>query len=161
MNLEKIRILILQFDLGNPRRNQKLFFQDANFSPAALTTKDQQQFQTTKSEEMWQVLQIINNSFSDINSCYQTADLIFLSKLVFSQNISDYVSCGNFSCHAFISVYFFPSSRDRQYDIFYYFYRILSKWCWIHTKVFIGFSIPSACTQKFPGISRINFGADE
>ena len=40
MKLEKIQILILQFDLGNPRHNQKLFFQDANFSPAALTVKD-------------------------------------------------------------------------------------------------------------------------
>ena len=40
MKLENIQILILQFDLGNPRHNQKLFFQDANFSPAALTVKD-------------------------------------------------------------------------------------------------------------------------
>ena len=30
----------------------------------------------------------------------------------------------------------------------FYFYRILSTWCWINTKVFIGFSIPSACTQN-------------
>ena len=52
MKLEKIRIFILQFDLGNPRHSQKLFFQDANFSPAALTIKDSQQFQKTKSEEM-------------------------------------------------------------------------------------------------------------
>ena len=40
MKLEKNRILILQFDLGNPRHNQKLFFPDANFLPAALTIKD-------------------------------------------------------------------------------------------------------------------------
>ena len=40
MKLKKIRILILQFDLGNPRPNSKLFFQDANFSPAALSIKD-------------------------------------------------------------------------------------------------------------------------
>ena len=37
MKLEKIRIFILQFDLGKPRSNEKLFFQDANFSPVALT----------------------------------------------------------------------------------------------------------------------------
>ena len=40
MKLEKIRIFILQFDLGNPQHNQKLIFQDANFLPAALTVKD-------------------------------------------------------------------------------------------------------------------------
>ena len=40
MKLEKIRIFILQFDLGNPRPNYKLFLQDANFLPAALTLKD-------------------------------------------------------------------------------------------------------------------------
>ena len=40
MKLEKIRILILHFKLGNPGHNQKLFFQDANFSLAALTIKD-------------------------------------------------------------------------------------------------------------------------
>ena len=42
MKSKKIRILILQFDLGNPWHNQKLFFQDAKFSPAALTIKDWQ-----------------------------------------------------------------------------------------------------------------------
>ena len=40
MKLEKIRIFILQFDLGNPRPNKKLFFQDTNFLPAALSLKD-------------------------------------------------------------------------------------------------------------------------
>ena len=40
MKLEKIRIFILQFDLGNPRPNYELFLQDANFLPAALTLKD-------------------------------------------------------------------------------------------------------------------------
>ena len=40
MTLEKMRIFILQFDLGKPRPNWKLFFQDANFLPAALTIKD-------------------------------------------------------------------------------------------------------------------------
>ena len=40
MKLEKIRIFILQFDLRNPRANKKLFFQDANFLPAAVTVKD-------------------------------------------------------------------------------------------------------------------------
>ena len=40
MKLEKNRIFILQFDLGNPRPNQKLLFQHANFLPAALTIKD-------------------------------------------------------------------------------------------------------------------------
>ena len=40
MKLEKI--FILQFDLGTPRPNKKLFFQDPNFLPAALTIKDQQ-----------------------------------------------------------------------------------------------------------------------
>ena len=40
MKLENIRIFILQFDLRNPRPNQKMFFQDANFSPAALAIKD-------------------------------------------------------------------------------------------------------------------------
>ena len=39
MKFEKIRILILQFDLGNHRRNEKLSFQDANFLPAILTIK--------------------------------------------------------------------------------------------------------------------------
>ena len=39
MKLEKIRIFILQFDLENPWHNQKLFSQDANFLPAALTLK--------------------------------------------------------------------------------------------------------------------------
>ena len=34
MKLEKIRILILQFDIGN------CFVPDASFSPAALTKKD-------------------------------------------------------------------------------------------------------------------------
>ena len=43
----------------------------------------------------------------------------------------------------------------------YFFYRILSTWCWINTKDFIRFSIPSACTQIFPGIRRVNFIADE
>ena len=37
MKLEKIRIFISQFDLGNPL--PKLFFQDANFLPAALTIR--------------------------------------------------------------------------------------------------------------------------
>ena len=32
------------------------------------------------------------------------------------------------------------------------FYRIFLTWCWINTKVFIGFTIPSACTQIFTGI---------
>ena len=40
-----------------------------------------------------------------------------------------------------------------------FFYRILSTWCWINTKVFIDFSIPSTCTQTFPGIRRANFKA--
>ena len=40
MKLEKIRIFILQFDLENPRRNSKMFFQDANFLQATLTIKD-------------------------------------------------------------------------------------------------------------------------
>ena len=40
MKLKKIRIFILQFDLENPRPNEKLFFQDANLLPAALTMKD-------------------------------------------------------------------------------------------------------------------------
>ena len=39
MKFKKIRILILQFDLGNPRHNKKLFFRDANFSPAAPDNK--------------------------------------------------------------------------------------------------------------------------
>ena len=43
----------------------------------------------------------------------------------------------------------------------YFFSRIISKWCWINTKVFIGFTIPSACTQTFPGIIRVNFIEDE
>ena len=47
------------------------------------------------------------------------------------------------------------------WQFYFYFYRILSKWCWINTKVFIGFSIPSACTQTFPGIRRVNFIADK
>ena len=38
-----------------------------------------------------------------------------------------------------------------------FFYRILSTWCWLNTKVFIGFSIRSACTQTFHGIRRVNF----
>ena len=40
MKLEKIGIFILQLDLTNPRHNKKLFFQDANFLPAALTIKE-------------------------------------------------------------------------------------------------------------------------
>ena len=40
MKLEKIRIFILQFDLENAWPNENLFFQDANFLPAALTIKD-------------------------------------------------------------------------------------------------------------------------
>ena len=41
MKLEKIRILILQFNLENPRHNENLsFFQDANFSPDTMTIKD-------------------------------------------------------------------------------------------------------------------------
>ena len=47
------------------------------------------------------------------------------------------------------------------WQFYFYFYRILSKWCWINTKVFIGFSIPSACTQTFPGIRRVNFILEE
>ena len=35
-----------------------------------------------------------------------------------------------------------------------FFHRIVSTWRWINTKIFIGFSIPSACTQAFPGIRR-------
>ena len=46
-------------------------------------------------------------------------------------------------------------------QFYFYFYRILSEWCWINTKVFIAFSIPSACKQTFPGIIRVNFRADE
>ena len=42
-----------------------------------------------------------------------------------------------------------------------YFYRILSTWCWINTKVYIGFTIPSPCTQTFLGIRRVNVKADE
>ena len=42
MKLEKIRIFILQFDLENAWPNENLFFQDANFLPAALTIKDWQ-----------------------------------------------------------------------------------------------------------------------
>ena len=37
MKLKKIRISILQFDLGNPRPNK---IEDANFLAAALTIKD-------------------------------------------------------------------------------------------------------------------------
>ena len=40
MKLKKIQIFILQVDLGNPRSNLKLFFQDVNFLPAALAVKD-------------------------------------------------------------------------------------------------------------------------
>ena len=43
----------------------------------------------------------------------------------------------------------------------FYFYRILSKWCRINTKVSIGFSIPSVWTQTFPGTSQVNFIAEE
>ena len=46
------------------------------------------------------------------------------------------------------------------WQFYFYFYRILSIWCWINTKVFIGFSIPSACTQTFPGIRWVNFIED-
>ena len=42
MKFEKNRILISQFDLENPRSNEKLFFQDANFLPATLTIKGSQ-----------------------------------------------------------------------------------------------------------------------
>ena len=59
MKLEKIRILISQFDLRNPRANKKLFFQDANFLQATLTIKDWLQFQKTKSEEM--VASLVDN----------------------------------------------------------------------------------------------------
>ena len=52
MKLEKIRIFILQFDLENAWPNENLFFQDANFLPAALTIKDWQQFEKTRSQEM-------------------------------------------------------------------------------------------------------------
>ena len=40
MKLEKIWIFILQLNLEKPPPNEKLFFQDANFLPAALTVKD-------------------------------------------------------------------------------------------------------------------------
>ena len=42
-----------------------------------------------------------------------------------------------------------------------FFYKIPSTWCYVNTKVLIGFSIPSACTQGFPGIERVNFTADD
>ena len=41
------------------------------------------------------------------------------------------------------------------------FYRILSTWCWIITKLYIGFIKASSCTQTFPGIGRVNFVADK
>ena len=37
MKLEKNRIFILKFDLEKARPNKKMFFQDANLLPAALT----------------------------------------------------------------------------------------------------------------------------
>ena len=40
MKLEKIQTFILQFYLGTPDLIRKLFFQDINFLPAALTIKD-------------------------------------------------------------------------------------------------------------------------
>ena len=40
MKLEKILIFLLQLDLGIPRPNSKLFFEDANFLPPALKRKD-------------------------------------------------------------------------------------------------------------------------
>ena len=40
MKLEKIQTFILQFDLGTPDLIRKLFFQDINFLPAALTIRD-------------------------------------------------------------------------------------------------------------------------
>ena len=39
--------------------------------------------------------------------------------------------------------------------------RILPTWCWVNTKISIGLGIPSACTQIFPSIRRVNFIADE
>ena len=50
--------------------------------------------------------------------------------------------------HFYFSVIF---SQQQGLTIWYdkfIFYRILSKWCWINTKVFIDFTIPSACVQK-------------
>ena len=40
MKLEKILIFLLQFDLGIPRPNSKLIFEDANFLSPALKRKD-------------------------------------------------------------------------------------------------------------------------
>ena len=51
MKLEKILIFLLQFDLGIPRPNSKLIFEDVNFLSPALKRKDQQQFEKMKSEE--------------------------------------------------------------------------------------------------------------
>ena len=62
MKLEKNRIFILQFDIENPRPNSKLFFQDANFLPVALTIKVSTSFRKRNQKRWWQVQQIINNS---------------------------------------------------------------------------------------------------
>ena len=53
MNSKKVEFLSYKLIYKTPGLIRKLFFQDTtNFLPAALTIKDQQQFQKTKSEEM-------------------------------------------------------------------------------------------------------------
>ena len=122
--------------------------------------------------------------FSDISSYYQTADLNFSFKACF---LSEHFWTGflrKLQLSPFYFSVFFRRSRyqtkqtlvvtllfqcnflllvgaDNLIWQFSYFYRILSKWCWINTKVFIVFSIPLACTQTFPGTSRVNLIAEE
>ena len=49
MKLEKIRLSILQFYL------EKLFFQDTNFLPTALTLKDSSSRRKRNQKRWWQV----------------------------------------------------------------------------------------------------------
>ena len=121
---------------------------------------------------------------SNINSYYQAADLTVLF-----QSLSSFKTFLSFLRKLQLSRFYFSvafrRSRDQTKQTlavtllfqcsfllllgagnlvlqFYFFCRILSTWCWISTKVFIDFSIPSACTQIFSGIiRRVNFIADE
>ena len=131
--------------------------------------------------------QMINNSgfvstkfnlifFSNISSYYQMADLnvlfqSFLRKLQLSRFYFSVIFRRSrdqtkhtlavtllFQCNFLLVV----GDDNLTGMTILFFYRILSAWYYIiNTKVFIDFSIPSACTQTFPGIRQENIITDK
>ena len=117
-------------------------------------------FRKRNQKRWWQVQQIISNS-GFVSIKFNLSLPRFYFSVFFRR--SRYQTKQNLAV-TFLFQCNFPlvvGADNLIYQFYFYFYRILLKRCWINIKVFIGFSIFSACKQTFPVISRVNFIVEE